>query len=63
MDHELKNVIHSTVTLLSSLILGYLRNEAQEDLKFHIQDKLPEEYQNCMVGIKPGVKNMLGHCK
>ena len=28
-----------------------LRQEAQENLKIHIQDKLPEEYQNCMIGI------------
>jgi hypothetical protein len=31
--------------------LSYLRQQAQENLKTHIQDKLPEEYQNCMTGI------------
>ena len=31
--------------------LSYLRQIAQENLKSHIQQKLPEEYQNCMVGI------------
>ena len=36
--------------------MGYLRNEAQENLKSHIQDKLPEEYQNCMVGINQVLK-------
>jgi hypothetical protein len=30
--------------------LSYLRQQAQEDLKTHINDKLPEEYQNCIVG-------------
>jgi hypothetical protein len=33
-----------------------LRNEAQENLKTHIQDKLPEEYQNCMTGINQVLK-------
>jgi hypothetical protein len=35
---------------------AYLRQGAQENLKIHIQDKLPEEYQNCMVGINQVLK-------
>jgi hypothetical protein len=35
---------------------AYLRQGAQENLKTHIQDKLPEEYQNCMVGINQVLK-------
>ena len=31
--------------------LAYLRKQAQENLKTHIQEKLPEEYQKCMTGI------------
>jgi len=31
--------------------LAYLSSQAKENLKTHIQDKLPEEYQKCMVGI------------
>jgi DNA primase large subunit len=31
--------------------LAYLSRQAKENLKVHIQDKLPEEYQKCMVGI------------
>jgi hypothetical protein len=31
--------------------LAYLSRQAKEILKVHIQDKLPEEYQKCMVGI------------
>src|SRR5918992_5655958 len=31
--------------------IAYLRQQAQDNLKLHIQDKLPEEYQNCMTGI------------
>jgi hypothetical protein len=36
--------------------LSYLRQLAQENLKIHIQQKLPEEYQNCMVGINQVLK-------
>jgi hypothetical protein len=36
--------------------LSYLRQQAQENLKTHIDDKLPEEYQNCMVGINQVLK-------
>jgi hypothetical protein len=36
--------------------LAYLRQQAQDNLKMHIQDKLPEEYQNCMVGINQVIK-------
>jgi hypothetical protein len=31
--------------------LTYLSRQAKENIKTHIQDKLPEEYQKCMVGI------------
>jgi hypothetical protein len=36
--------------------LAYLRQQAQDNLKMHIQDKLPEEYQNCMTGINQVLK-------
>jgi hypothetical protein len=36
--------------------LSYLRQQAQENLKTHINEKLPEEYQNCMVGINQVLK-------
>jgi hypothetical protein len=36
--------------------LVYLRQLANENLKTHVQDKLPEEYQNCMVGINQVLK-------
>ena len=36
--------------------LAYLRQQAQDNLKMHIQNKLPEEYQNCMVGINQVLK-------
>jgi hypothetical protein len=36
--------------------LSYLRQLAQDNLKSHVQQKLPEEYQNCMVGINQVLK-------
>jgi NADH/NAD ratio-sensing transcriptional regulator Rex len=36
--------------------ITYLRRQARQNLKKHIQDKLPEEYQNCMVGINQVLK-------
>ena len=32
--------------------LTYLRNQAQENLKTHINERLPEQYQNCITGMK-----------
>ena len=36
--------------------ISSLRQLAQENLKTHIQQKLPEEYQNCMTGINQVLK-------
>jgi hypothetical protein len=36
--------------------ISSLRQQAQLKLKTHINDKLPEEYQNCMVGINQVLK-------
>ena len=36
--------------------MAYLKQQAQENLKTHIEDKLPEEYQNCMTGIDQVLK-------
>jgi hypothetical protein len=36
--------------------LVYLRQQANENLKTHIQNKLPEEYQNCMTGLNQVLK-------
>ena len=35
---------------------AHLRQGAQENLKTHIQEKLPEEYQNCVTGINQVLK-------
>ena len=36
--------------------ISSLRQQAQINLKTHINDKLPEEYQNCMTGINQVLK-------
>lgn len=34
----------------------YLRQQAQENLQKHIQQKLPEEYQRCLAGLNQVLK-------
>ena len=36
--------------------IGYLRGHVRQNLQKYIQDKLPEEYQNCMTGINQVLK-------
>ena len=42
--------------------LSYLRQLAQENLKTHIQQKLPEEYQRCLTGMNQVLKIKLADC-
>ena len=54
-QREIADTIHVGIGTINRDI-AYLRSEAQENLKTHIQDKLPEEYQNCMIGINQVLK-------
>ena len=54
-QREIADTIHVGIGTVNR-DMAYLRNEAQENLKTHIQQKLPEEYQNCMVGINQVLK-------
>jgi IS30 family transposase len=36
--------------------LSFLRRHARENLQHHIHDRIPEEYQNCMTGLKRIIK-------
>jgi IS30 family transposase len=36
--------------------IQFLRKQARENLEYHIHDKIPEEYQNCMTGLKRIIK-------
>ena len=37
----------------------FLRKQARENLQYHIHDRIPEEYQNCMTGMKRNLKQTL----
>jgi hypothetical protein len=54
-QREIADTIHVGIGTINR-DMAYLRNEAKENLKTHIQDKLPEEYQNCIVGINQVLK-------
>ena len=54
-QREIADTIHVGIGTINR-DMTYLRNEAQENLKTHIQQKLPEEYQNCVVGINQVLK-------
>ena len=54
-QREIADTIHVGIGTINR-DMTYLRNEAQENLKSHIQDKLPEEYQNCMTGLNQVLK-------
>jgi hypothetical protein len=36
--------------------IQFLRKQARENLQHHIHDRIPEEYQNCMTGLKRIIK-------
>ena len=54
-QREIADIVHVGIGTINR-DTTYLRNQAQENLKMHIQDKLPEEYQNCMTGINQVLK-------
>jgi transcription initiation factor TFIIIB Brf1 subunit/transcription initiation factor TFIIB len=54
-QREIADTLHVNKSIVSRDI-AYLRQQAQDNLKMHIQDKLPEEYQNCMTGINQVLK-------
>jgi hypothetical protein len=38
--------------------LAYLGKQAQEDLKSHTQERLPEQYQKCMIRLNQVLKRI-----
>jgi hypothetical protein len=54
-QREIADTIHVGIATINR-DMAYLRNVAQENLRTHVQDKLPEEYQNCMTGINQVLK-------
>ena len=54
-QREIADTIHVGIGTINR-DMAYLKNQAQENLQTHIQDKLPEEYQNCMTGLNQVLK-------
>jgi len=54
-EREISSILHAPKTTVHR-DLEYLRKQTQENLKTHIQEKLPEEYQKCMVRINQVLK-------
>jgi hypothetical protein len=52
---DIAHTLHANKSVISR-DMTYLKQQTQENLKTHIQDKLPEEYQNCMTGINQVLK-------
>jgi hypothetical protein len=53
---EITNMLHVKNVSTVSRDLEYLREKAQENLKSHIQQKLPEEFQRCLTGMNQVLK-------
>ena len=52
---EITRTLHTSQSTLNRDIT-YLRGQARQNQQKHVQDKLPEEYQNCVVGINQVLK-------
>ena len=57
-QREIAQRLHIGKSVVNRDIL-FLRNQARENLQYHIHDKIPEEYQNCMTGMKRNLKQTL----
>lgn len=54
-QRDIADMLHVNKSVISR-DKAYLKQQAQENLKTHIQDKLPKEYQNFMTGINHVLK-------
>ena len=54
-QRDIADILHVDKSIISRDV-AYLRQQAQDNLKSHIQDRLPEEYQKCTVGITQVLK-------
>jgi hypothetical protein len=53
---EITSMLHVKNVSTISWDLEYLREKAQENLKTHIHQKLPEEFQRCLTGMNQVLK-------
>ena len=52
---EISRILHVSLGTVNK-DLSYLRQQAHYNLQTHIQQKLPEEFQNCMTGLNQVLK-------
>ena len=57
-QREISQKLQITKSVVNRDVL-FLRKQARENLQYHIQDRIPEEYQNCMTGMKRNLKQTL----
>lgn len=57
-QREIAQKLQITKSVVNRDVL-FLRKQARESLQYHIHDRIPEEYQNCMTGMKRNLKKTL----
>ena len=57
-QREISQKLQITKSVVNRDVL-FLRKQARESLQYHIHDRIPEEYQNCMTGMKRNLKQTL----
>ena len=57
-QREIAQKLHIDKSAVNRDIL-FLRKQARENLQYHIHDRIPEEYQNCMTGMKRNLRQTL----
>ena len=57
-QREISQKLQITKSVVNRDVL-FLRKQARESLENHIHDRIPEEYQNCMTGMKRNLKQTL----
>ena len=57
-QREISQKLQITKSVVNRDVI-FLRKQARESLQYHIQDRIPEEFQKCMTGIKRNLKQTL----
>ena len=57
-QREISQKLQITKSVVNRDVI-FLRKQARESLQYHIHDRIPEEYQNCMTGMKRNLKQTL----
>ena len=57
-QREIASILHVTQPTVNK-DLSHIRQEAQDNLQYHIHEVIPLEYQKCMAGMKSNLKETL----